>query len=191
MEVLLCHGEVVKVMSVFCCCLFCFAVSATAFYKHQAVLDFMCEVLEIQDIEEQRRPLSDSQRVKFAKEIKGGEGRGGASCVCVGLVCVCVCGCVCLCLLYECYSNMAALTAVFVGCFYESMSCVYICGRKELVCMCVLVRPQDVCVCEVCGGWETCDICVGCAVCVCAPRSEGGGDPHWSYQAQVSRVQCH
>ena len=33
--------------------------------------DFLCEVLELQDIQEQRRPLSDSQRVKFAKEIKG------------------------------------------------------------------------------------------------------------------------
>ena len=48
------------------------AVSATAFYKQQAVLDFLCEVLELSNIEEQRRPLSDSQRVKFAKEIKGG-----------------------------------------------------------------------------------------------------------------------
>ena len=46
-------------------------VSATAFYKQQPVLDFLCEVLELQDIQEQRRPLSDSQRVKFAKEIKG------------------------------------------------------------------------------------------------------------------------
>ena len=52
----------------------CVTVSATAFYKHQAVLEFMSEVLEIQDIEEQRRPLSDSQRVKFAKEIKGKQG---------------------------------------------------------------------------------------------------------------------
>ena len=57
----------------FCCALFLAVVSATAFYKHQPVLDFMCEVLEIQDIEDQRRPLSDSQRVKFAKEIKGEE----------------------------------------------------------------------------------------------------------------------
>ena len=46
-------------------------VSATAFYKHQPVLEFLCEVLELGDIEDQRRPLSDSQRVKFAKEIKG------------------------------------------------------------------------------------------------------------------------
>ena len=47
------------------------AVSATAFYKQQPVLDFLCEILELGCIEEQRRPLSDSQRVKFAKEIKG------------------------------------------------------------------------------------------------------------------------
>ena len=56
-------------------------MSATAFYKQQAVLDFLCEVLELNSIEEQRRPLSDSQRVKFAKEIKG-------ELVCVILRCV-------------------------------------------------------------------------------------------------------
>ncbi len=47
------------------------SVSATAFYKHQPVLEFLCEVLELGNIEDQRRPLSDSQRVKFAKEVKG------------------------------------------------------------------------------------------------------------------------
>lgn len=31
----------------------------------------MCEVLDIRDIGEQRKPLTDSQRVKFTKEIKG------------------------------------------------------------------------------------------------------------------------
>lgn len=31
----------------------------------------MCEVLDIRDINEQRKPLTDSQRVKFTKEIKG------------------------------------------------------------------------------------------------------------------------
>ncbi|CAD7088325.1 unnamed protein product [Hermetia illucens] len=46
-------------------------VSATAFYKAQSVIDFMCEVLDIRDINEQRKPLTDSQRVKFTKEIKG------------------------------------------------------------------------------------------------------------------------
>jgi eukaryotic translation initiation factor 2C len=30
----------------------------------------MCEVLDIRDVNEQRRPLTDSQRVKFTKEIK-------------------------------------------------------------------------------------------------------------------------
>lgn len=49
-------------------------VSATAFYKAQPVIDFLCEVLEIQNINEQRRPLTDSQRVKFTKEIKGWQG---------------------------------------------------------------------------------------------------------------------
>lgn len=47
------------------------SVSATAFYKAQPVLQFMCEVLDIHNIDEQPRPLSDSHRVKFTKEIKG------------------------------------------------------------------------------------------------------------------------
>jgi len=47
-------------------------VSATAFYKGQSVIEFMCEVLDIKNIDEQKTTrLSDSQRVKFAKEIKG------------------------------------------------------------------------------------------------------------------------
>lgn len=50
---------------------FLFLVSATAFYKAQPVIEFMCEVLDIRDINEQRKPLTDSQRVKFTKEIKG------------------------------------------------------------------------------------------------------------------------
>lgn len=53
--------------------MFCFPVSATAFYKAQPVIEFMCEVLDIHNIDEQRRPLTDSQRVKFTKEIKGEE----------------------------------------------------------------------------------------------------------------------
>lgn len=31
----------------------------------------MCEVLDIQNINEQTKPLTDSQRVKFTKEIRG------------------------------------------------------------------------------------------------------------------------
>ena len=46
-------------------------MSATAFYKHQSVLDFLAEVLDLQSINDQTRPLSDSQRVKFSREIKG------------------------------------------------------------------------------------------------------------------------
>lgn len=46
-------------------------VSATAFYKAQPAIEFMCEVLDIKDMSEQKRPLTDSQRVKFTKEIKG------------------------------------------------------------------------------------------------------------------------
>ncbi|KAK4336897.1 hypothetical protein RND71_043462 [Anisodus tanguticus] len=46
-------------------------VSATAFYKAQPVIDFLCEVMDIRDINDQKKPLTDSQRVKFTKEIKG------------------------------------------------------------------------------------------------------------------------
>lgn len=46
-------------------------VSATAFYKAQGVVDFLCEVLDLRDPSEQRKPLTDSMRVKFTKEIKG------------------------------------------------------------------------------------------------------------------------
>lgn len=57
------------------------AVSATAFYKAQPVIQFMCEVLDIHNIDEQPRPLTDSHRVKFTKEIKGED--GGVKCVCM------------------------------------------------------------------------------------------------------------
>nr|6RA4_A Chain A, Protein argonaute-2 [Homo sapiens]6RA4_B Chain B, Protein argonaute-2 [Homo sapiens] len=43
----------------------------TAFYKAQPVIEFVCEVLDFKSIEEQQKPLTDSQRVKFTKEIKG------------------------------------------------------------------------------------------------------------------------
>ena len=45
------------------------AVSATAFYKQQPVLEFLCEMLELQDIQEQRRPvrLTESQVPKGDK----------------------------------------------------------------------------------------------------------------------------
>lgn len=46
-------------------------VSATAFYKAQPVVEFMSEVLDLSSMDDQRRPLTDSQRVKFTKEIKG------------------------------------------------------------------------------------------------------------------------
>lgn len=52
-------------------CLPARSVSATAFYKAQPVIEFMCEVLDFKSIEEQQKPLTDSQRVKFTKEIKG------------------------------------------------------------------------------------------------------------------------
>lgn len=52
------------------------SVSATAFYKAQPVIQFMCEILDIHNIDEQPRPLADSHRVKFTKEIKGRRWRG-------------------------------------------------------------------------------------------------------------------
>ena len=57
-----------------------FSVSATAFYKAQPVIQFMCEVLDIHNIDEQPRPLTDSHRVKFTKEIKGASQRNGGVC---------------------------------------------------------------------------------------------------------------
>lgn len=46
-------------------------MSATAFYKAQSVIEFMQNVLELTNMNEQRKPLNDAQRVKFTKEIKG------------------------------------------------------------------------------------------------------------------------
>lgn len=37
------------------------------------MIEFVCEVLDFKSIEEQQKPLTDSQRVKFTKEIKGNE----------------------------------------------------------------------------------------------------------------------
>lgn len=67
------HFQRVSIFCDFIVHMFAFAhsVSATAFYKAQPVIEFMCEVLDIRDINEQRKPLTDSQRVKFTKEIKG------------------------------------------------------------------------------------------------------------------------
>lgn len=69
------HNKVVSVhlttVWLFFLFFFSFAVSATAFYKAQPVIEFMCEVLDFKSIEEQQKPLTDSQRVKFTKEIKG------------------------------------------------------------------------------------------------------------------------
>ena len=47
-------------------------VSATAFYKCQPVVEFMCEVLHRQGQDlQKRKPLFDAKRLKFAQEIKG------------------------------------------------------------------------------------------------------------------------
>lgn len=76
-----------KLLPFFCFCLKCLlslfhlAVSATAFYKAQPVIQFMCEVLDIHNIDEQPRPLTDSHRVKFTKEIKGKY--GDLKCACM------------------------------------------------------------------------------------------------------------
>lgn len=66
-------GFLLKFPQYFCntTLLFLSTVSATAFYKAQPVIEFVCEVLDFKSIEEQQKPLTDSQRVKFTKEIKG------------------------------------------------------------------------------------------------------------------------
>ncbi|CAH1733328.1 unnamed protein product [Aphis gossypii] len=46
-------------------------VTATAFHKAQSMIEFMCELLNIQNIRNQRKTLSDAQILKFAKVIKG------------------------------------------------------------------------------------------------------------------------
>lgn len=48
------------------------SVSATAFYRSMPVIEFIAEVLEVpvQALSD-RRSLSDAQRVKFTKEIRG------------------------------------------------------------------------------------------------------------------------
>ena len=52
--------------------LYIFPVSATAFYKCQPVVEFMCEVLRKPQQElQQGKPLSDSEIVKLSREIKG------------------------------------------------------------------------------------------------------------------------
>ena len=49
-------------------------VSATAFYKCQPVVEFMCEVLhrEEQDLQKMK-PLFEAKILKFTQEIKGME----------------------------------------------------------------------------------------------------------------------
>lgn len=47
-------------------------VSATAFYRAMPVIEFMAEVLDIHPATiADRKSLSDAQRVKFTKEIRG------------------------------------------------------------------------------------------------------------------------
>ncbi|OAF70228.1 Protein argonaute 1 [Intoshia linei] len=45
-------------------------VSATAFYKSQSVINFVCEVLDIKDLSS-TRSINDSQKTKLSKEMKG------------------------------------------------------------------------------------------------------------------------
>ena len=56
-----------------CCTLYSFVtVSATAFYKCQPVVEFLCEVLRksLQDLQ-RGKPLTDAERMKLSREIKG------------------------------------------------------------------------------------------------------------------------
>jgi len=51
--------------------IFILLVTATAFHKAQSMIEFMCELLNIQNIRNQCKTLSDAQILKFTKEIKG------------------------------------------------------------------------------------------------------------------------
>jgi len=55
----------------FYCAYFICVACATAFCKAEPVLEFMCEVLDVKNVSEIRKVLSDSQRNKLAKELKG------------------------------------------------------------------------------------------------------------------------
>ena len=46
-------------------------ISSTTFYKSQPVTDFLNEVLDKIDINENKRPLGDHERIRFSKEVKG------------------------------------------------------------------------------------------------------------------------
>uniref|UniRef100_A0AAX7TMW3 Protein argonaute-1 n=1 Tax=Astatotilapia calliptera TaxID=8154 RepID=A0AAX7TMW3_ASTCA len=56
-----------------CCLTFGYVTENESFWPTilTPVIQFMCEVLDIHNIDEQPRPLTDSHRVKFTKEIKG------------------------------------------------------------------------------------------------------------------------
>ncbi|KAL7980537.1 hypothetical protein Chor_001691 [Crotalus horridus] len=71
LDVAMRHLASMRLRMLLICILEGFRVSATAFYKAQPVIEFMCEVLDIRNIDEQPKPLTDSQRVRFTKEIKG------------------------------------------------------------------------------------------------------------------------
>lgn len=126
-------------------------MSATAFYKAQPVIEFMCEVLDIRNIDEQPKTLTDSQRVRFTKEIKGGlltSGRGPFKAVSFP----------------QEHTNKMVLFLPL----------------KLLPLLEVIVR---VCMC----------VCIYVHVCVRAPvnRPEGGGDPLWPNEEEISCMQCH
>ncbi|XP_065062835.1 protein argonaute-2-like isoform X2 [Rhopilema esculentum] len=46
-------------------------ISSTTFYKSQPVTDFLNEVLDKVNINENKRPLGDHERIRFSKEVKG------------------------------------------------------------------------------------------------------------------------
>ena len=47
-------------------------MSATAFYKHQPVIEFLSEVLKLNEsVLKEKNNLTDAERVRFLKEIKG------------------------------------------------------------------------------------------------------------------------
>lgn len=114
------------------------SVSATAFYKAQPVIQFMCEVLDIHNIDEQPRPLPDSHRVKFTKEIKGMSPRKGSACFhCAAVQGLTLHGFVLLLLLY---GKLLKLFDVVVDCSVLDVLYVYLMHEGSTDKSCIFMK---------------------------------------------------
>lgn len=137
-------------------------VSATAFYKAQPVIEFMCEVLDIRNIDEQPKTLTDSQRVRFTKEIKGGLQATGKAPSKHTMTQPC--------LIYSVLTLRLSFFPVLVQ-------------KLQLF----VVRALSLSACT-----ELRCLTGGFAVCLSlVTRLEGGGDPLWPNEEEISCMQCH